>query len=202
MDLAMAKMEEETNKILFQTQPENQFKSSFAEVPFVPEDGNPYGEDEVFEGDTGEPPVDEDLDPYAKAMQEQMNREPKDDGGEDVSWPAGAIENAMDEPDYENDSKEQVDAAQEAMEMEAMAVDDKTKNVMSTSKMFSKIRNRIKGKPLKIHLKTNKLSTEEDEGIGLQPAADTGEMTPLEPLSGDDDQTFGGYYDGPNGDVG
>jgi len=198
MDLAMAKMEEETNKILFQTQPENQFKSSFAEVPFVPEDGNPYGEDEVFEGDTGEPPADEDLDPYAKAMQEQMNREPKDDGGEDVSWPAGAIENAMDEPDYENDSKEQVDAAQEAMEMEAMAVDDKTKNVMSTSKMFSKIRNRIKGKPLKIHLKSNKLSTEDDEGLGLQPVVD-GEATPGEGLSGEDqndEEGHYGYYEG------
>jgi len=200
MDLAMAKMEEETNKILFQTQPsENQFKSSFAEVPFVPEDGNPYGENEVFEGDVGNPEVDEDLDPYTKAMQEQMKREPKDDIGGDVSWPAGAIENAMDEPDYDNDTKEQVEAAQEAMENEAMAIDDKTKNVMNTSKMFSKIRNRIKGKPLKIHLKSNKLSTEEDEGLGLQPVHE-GEATPGEGLSGEEqnygDESQYGYYEG------
>ena len=37
--------------------------------------------------------------------------------------------------------------------------------MVTTSKMFSKIRNRIKTKPLKIQLKTNKLSTEENEGI-------------------------------------
>merc|ERR1712106_926504 len=183
MDIAMAKMEEETNRILFQTQPtENPFKSSFAEVPFVAEDGNPYGENEVFEGEDGTL-GDEELDPYAKAMQEQLKREPKDDVGGDVSWPAGAIENAMDEPDYDNDTKEQVEAAQEAMENEAMVIDDKTKNVMSTSKMFSKIRNRIKGKPLKIHLKSNKLSTEEDEGLGLQPVQE-GEATPAEGLMG------------------
>jgi len=205
MDLAMAKMEEETNKILFQTQPsENQFKSSFAEVPFVPEDGNPYGENEVFEGVEGENHQgDEELDPYAKAMQEQMKREPKDDIGGDVSWPAGAIENAMDQPDYDNDTKEQVEAAQEAMENEAMAIDDKTKNVMNTSKMFSKIRNRIKGKPLKIHLKSNKLSTEDDEGLGLQPVNE-GEATPGEGLSGEE-QTYGeesqyGYYEGGYGE--
>eukprot|EP00090_Calanus_glacialis_P034363 TRINITY_DN5765_c0_g1_i1.p1 TRINITY_DN5765_c0_g1~~TRINITY_DN5765_c0_g1_i1.p1 ORF type:complete len:1490 (+),score=607.25 TRINITY_DN5765_c0_g1_i1:212-4471(+) len=202
MDIAMAKMEEETNKILFQSLPqENPFKSSFAEVPFVPEEGNPYGENDVFEGEAG-PEIDEELDPYAKAMQEQMKREPKDDGG-DVSWPSGAIENAMDEPDYDNDTKEQVEAAQEAMENEAMAIDDKTKNVMSTSKMFSKIRNRIKGKPLKIHLKSNKLSTEEDEGLGLQPVGE-GEATPGEGLSGEE-QHYGeeiqyGYYEGGYGE--
>jgi len=130
-------------------------------------------------------------------MNEHLKKEPKTDTGEEVSWPAGAIEEA----DYDQETREQVEAAQEEMESN-INMDDKAKNVVSTSKMFSKIRNRIKGKPLKIQLKTNKLSTEEDEGIGLQPAADTGEMTPLEPLSGDDDQTFGGYYDGPNGDVG
>jgi len=203
MDLAMAKMEEETNKILFQTQPsENQFKSSFAEVPFVLEDGNPYGdENDVFEGEMGGQ-MDEEVDPYTKAMQEQMKREPKDDLGGDVSWPAGAIENAMDEPEYDNtDTKEQVEAAQEAMES-SLNMDDKTKNVMNTSKMFSKIRNRIKGKPLKIHLKTNKLSTEDDEGMGLQPVGDGGEATPGEGLSGEeqqfgDEQQFG-YYEGYN----
>merc|ERR1740128_73814 len=105
----------------------------------------------------------------------------------------------MDEPEYENDSKEQVEAAQEAMES-SMNMDDKTKNVMNTSKMFSKIRNRIKGKPLKIHLKTNKLSTEDDEGMGLQPLIDGGEATPGEGLSGEEQQ-FGddhqfGFYEG------
>eukprot|EP00092_Neocalanus_flemingeri_P004867 GFUD01005237.1.p1 GENE.GFUD01005237.1~~GFUD01005237.1.p1 ORF type:complete len:1554 (+),score=557.90 GFUD01005237.1:650-4663(+) len=204
MDLAMAKMEEETNKILFQTQPvENPFKSSFAEVPFVAEDSNLYGDpNEVFDGETGVQ-MDEEMDPYTKAMQDQMKREPKDDLGGDVSWPAGAIENAMDEPEYENDTKEQVEAAQEAMEKEStMNMDDKTKNVMNTSKMFSKIRNRIKGKPLKIHLKTNKLSTEDDEGMGLHPVVETGEATPGEGLSGEE-QNYGeesqfGYYEGYN----
>merc|ERR1719186_72125 len=81
-------------------------------------------------------------------------------------------------------------------------MDDKTKNVMNTSKMFSKIRNRIKGKPLKIHLKTNKLSTEDDEGMGLHPVGETGEATPGEGLSGED-QNYGeeqqfGYYEGFN----
>ena len=97
-----------------------------------------------------------------------------------------------------------MEAAQEEMETNMMeTMDDKAKNVVSTSKMFSKIRNRIKTKPLKIQLKTNKLSTEEDEGIGLQPQADNGDMTPLEPLSGEDEQNFGGYYDGyNNGEVG
>merc|ERR1712013_656050 len=109
----------------------------------------------------------------------QMKREPKDDIGGDVSWPAGAMEN------------------------EAMAIDDKTKNVMNTSKMFSKIRNRIKGKPLKIHLKSNKLSTEDDEGLGLQPVNE-GEATPGEGLSGEE-QTYGeesqyGYYEGGYGE--
>ena len=87
-----------------------------------------------------------------------------------------------------------MEAAQEEMETNMMeTMDDKAKNVVSTSKMFSKIRNRIKTKPLKIQLKTNKLSTEEDEGIGLQPQADNGDMTPLEPLSGEDEH--GGYYE-------
>ena len=76
-----------------------------------------------------------------------------------MSWPAGAIE----ETEYDQETREQVEAAQEEMENNVM--DDKAKNVVTTSKMFSKIRNRIKTKPLKIQLKTNKLSTEEDEGI-------------------------------------
>merc|ERR1719394_1427119 len=179
-----------------------QFKSSFAEVPFVAE-----GELVDIQENENEAPMEnneeaeEDLDPYTRAMKEQMNRDKaKEANNEEVSWPAGAIEENI---DYNQETREQVEAAQEEMETNLMeTMDDKAKNVVSTSKMFSKIRNRIKTKPLKIQLKTNKLSTEEDEGIGLQPAADTGEMTPLEPLSGDDDQTFGGYYDGPNGDVG
>ena len=76
-----------------------------------------------------------------------------------MSWPAGAIE----ETEYDQETREQVEAAQEEMENNVM--DDKAKNVVTTSKMFSKIQNRIKTKPLKIQLKTNKLSTEEDEGI-------------------------------------
>ena len=80
-------------------------------------------------------------------------------GTEEVSWPVGAIE----ETEYDQETREQVEAAQEEMENNVM--DDKAKNVVTTSKMFSKIRNRIKTKPLKIQLKTNKLSTEENEGI-------------------------------------
>merc|ERR1719232_1467187 len=127
-------------------------------------------------------------------MKEQMNRDKaKDANNEEVSWPAGAIE---ENNDYNQETREQVEAAQEEMETNMMeTMDDKAKNVVSTSKMFSKIRNRIKTKPLKIQLKTNKLSTEEDEGIGLQPQADNGDMTPLEPLSGEDEQNFGGYYE-------
>merc|ERR1719319_855502 len=75
------------------------------------------------------------------------------------------------------------------MEQEANNLDDKTKDVVNTSKMFSKIRNRIKGKPLKIHLKSAKRSTEEaDEGLGLEPVA-----TPGEGLSGEEQEQFGEY---------
>ena len=42
----------------------------------------------------------------------------------------------------------------------------RTKHVVNASKMFSKIRNRIKGKPLKINLKMNKPAEEEP---GLEP---------------------------------
>ena len=59
-------------------------------------------------------------------------------GTEEVSWPAGAIEEA----EYDQETREQVEAAQEEMENNVM--DDKAKNVVTTSKMFSKIRNRIK----------------------------------------------------------
>ena len=43
----------------------------------------------------------------------------------------------------------------------------RTKNVVSASKMFSKIRNRIKSKPLKINLKTTKPLEGDDDGPGL-----------------------------------
>ena len=37
--------------------------------------------------------AEEDLDPYTRAMKEQMNRDKaKDANNEEVSWPAGAIE--------------------------------------------------------------------------------------------------------------
>ena len=139
--------------------------------------------------------VEEELDPYTKAMREaQRAKEIKSEAGtEEVSWPAGAIEEA----EYDQETREQVEAAQEEMENNVM--DDKAKNVVSTSKMFSKIRNRIKTKPLKIQLKTNKLSTEEDEGIGLNPVANAGDNTPLEPLS--DDDNLDNYYDGYNDNI-
>merc|ERR1719278_24936 len=149
---------------------EMQFKSSFAEVPFVAEAvpdeafaGGPGGPGPVVDG---EPMEAEELDPYSKARAEQMGRERKEGpGGEEMSWPAGALENTQDEPEYEQDTREHVEAAQEEMENN-LNMDDNAKKVLSNSKMFSKIRKRIQGKPLKIHLKTNKLSTEEDEGIG------------------------------------
>merc|ERR1719234_3115758 len=127
----------------------------------------------------------EEMDPYARAQAEAMMRM-KEERGEEVSWPAGAIENNMGMGAEEGEmTKEEMDAQQEAMEMEANNLDDKIKNVMNTSKMFSKIRNRIKGKPLKIHLKSNKLSTEDDEGAGLQPVNE-GDATPGEGLSGEE----------------
>merc|ERR1719430_2235329 len=102
-------------------------------------------------------------------------------------------------------TKEMMDAEQEAMEQEANNLDDKTKDVVNTSKMFSKIRNRIKGKPLKIHLKTQKKSTEDqDEGLGLEPYQG-GENTPVEVLSGEEQEQFGdydGYGDFEGGKVG
>lgn len=162
----------------------NHFKSSFAEVPFVAEGENAEGEqmenseNAVAATDNGihdQQLAEEELDPYTKAMREaQRAKEVKSEAGtEEVSWPAGAIE----ETEYDQETREQVEAAQEEMENNVM--DDKAKNVVTTSKMFSKIRNRIKTKPLKIQLKTNKLSTEEDEGIGLNPVANTGDNTPL-----------------------
>ena len=75
-------------------------------------------------------------------------------------------------------------------------MDGKAKNVVTTSKIFSKIRNRIKTKQLKIQLKTNKPRTEDDEGISLNPVANTGDNAPLDPLSDDN------YYDGYNDTVG
>ena len=197
MESDIRRMEEEEAKLLHQHHLEMQFKSSFAEVPFVSEGAT----DEAFPGPAvstaaggdGQTMETEDLDPYSKARAEQMSRERKEDGGEEVSWPAGALENT--EPEDDQETREQVEAAQEEMENN-INLDDKAKNVVSTSKMFSKIRKRIQGKPLKIHLKTNKLSTEEDEGIGLQPLVDNGEVAGLEPLSADDEplgQDYGGY---------
>ena len=192
MESDIRRMEEEEAKMLQQHHLEMQFKSSFAEVPFVaegaPDDAFPGGST-AGEGQNME--TEEEMDPYSKARAEQMMRERKEDGGEEVSWPAGALENT--EPDYEQETREQVEAAQEEME-NSINMDDKAKNVVSTSKMFSKIRKRIQGKPLKIHLKTNKLSTEEDEGIGLQPVVDSAEVAGLEPLSADDEPgSFGDF---------
>merc|ERR1719233_142069 len=85
-------------------------------------------------------------------------------------------------------TKEEMDAQQEAMEMEANNLDDKTKDVVNTSKMFSKIRNRIKGKPLKINLKPKKSTEEGEEDPGLEPVD-----TPLEGLSGEEAEQFGDY---------
>ena len=173
---------------------ENPFMSSFAEVPFVPENQE---EDNVFadDGTNGVTEVDgEELDPYARAQAEAFKRE-KNLEGEDVSWPAGAIENMGEGAEGEM-TKEQMDAEQEAMERaEAENMDDKTKTVVNTSKMFSKIRNRIKGKPLKIHLKSNRKSTEEqDEGVGLEPYQ--GNDTPGEVVSGEEQEQFGEYEGG------
>ena len=192
MDSDIRRMEEEEAKMMHQQHLEMQFKSSFAEIPFVAE-GAP---DDAFAGGNngplveGEPMEEEELDPYSKARAEQLARERKE-GGEEMSWPAGALENTLEQAEYEQDTREQVEAAQEEMENN-INMDDKAKKVLSNSKMFSKIRKRIQGKPLKIHLKTNKLSTEEDEGIGLQPLlADSAEVPGLEPLSADEDN-FGG----------
>ena len=165
---------------------ENPFMSSFNEVPFVPEE-NAEG-DEMgnggMEGGEGE-----ELDPYARAQAEAMMRM-KEERGEEVSWPAGAIENNMGMGDGEGGemTKEEMDAQQEAMEMEANNLDDKTKDVVNTSKMFSKIRNRIKGKPLKINLKPKKSTEEGEEDPGLEPVD-----TPLEGLSGEEAEQFGDY---------
>merc|ERR550539_2082217 len=201
MDSDIRRMEEEEAKMMHQQHLEMQFKSSFAEIPFVAV-GAP---DDAFAGGPGGPGVEgeameeEELDPYSKARAEQLARERKEGpGGEEMSWPAGALENTLDEPEYDHDTREQVEAAQEEMENN-MNMDDKAKNVVSTSKMFSKIRKRIQGKPLKIHLKTNKLSTEEDEGIGLQPLADSAEVPGLEPLSADE-ENYGGEMGGQVGD--
>merc|ERR1719193_1009722 len=122
------------------------------------------------------------------AQQEAMMRM-KEERGEEVSWPAGAIENNMGMGAEGGEmTKEEMDAQQEAMEMEANNLDDKTKDVVNTSKMFSKIRNRIKGKPLKINLKPKKSTEEGEEDPGLEPVD-----TPLEGLSGEEAEQFGDY---------
>ena len=163
------------------------FMSSFNEVPFVAEEGVVQGEEGGVEGEQGE------QDPYARAQAEARKREQRGSVDQEVSWPAGAIENNMEGDmgmgEEMEMTKEMMDAEQEAMEQEANNLDDKTKDVVNTSKMFSKIRNRIKGKPLKIHLKSAKRSTEEaDEGVGLEPVA-----TPGEGLSGEEQEQFGDY---------
>ena len=79
---------------------EMQFKSSFAEVPFVAEgelvdlqgENVPENEHEAAMENNAEV-AEEDLDPYTRAMKEQMNRDKaKDANNEEVGWPAGAIE--------------------------------------------------------------------------------------------------------------
>ena len=125
-----------------------------------------------MDGLGGEAP--QELDPYTRALEEHNRKEPKREIIEEVQWPAGALEESGLEAEL---SKEQMDLIQE---QERQAFMEKTKHVVSASKMFSKIRNRIKSKPLKINLKMNK-PAEEDEGPGLQPK--TGENTPAEGLS-------------------
>ena len=90
----MKRMEEEEAMMKHAEHMEMQFKSSFAEVPFVAEgelvDLQAENEQEAaVENNEAE----EDVDPYTRAMKEQMNRDKaKDANNEEVSWPAGAIE--------------------------------------------------------------------------------------------------------------
>jgi len=187
----------------------NPFKSgTFAEVPFVPEEGanieqenDENAQQPEMESNENAPEMitEESMDPYARALSEQMKKEPKDDQGGDVSWPAGAIENTVDDG-FEGENKEQVMEECDEYE-EDVNIDDNTKSVMNTSKMFSKVRNRIKKRPLNIHLKTNKLEGGEEEGVGLQPLVE-GEATPGEGLSGEemskDGSHFAAYYENVN----
>jgi len=187
----------------------NPFKSgTFAEVPFVTEENavqepgmeeNPYQEIE----NNDMPPEfknEEEMDPYARALSEQLKKEPKDDQGGDVSWPAGAIENTVDDA-FEGENKDQTMMEECEEYDESVTIDDNTKSVMNTSKMFSKVRNRIKKRPLNIHLKTAKLEGEEEEGIGLQPIIER-EATPGEGFSGEemsrDNSQFASYYENAN----
>ena len=187
-DDALGRMQSlQENNQLPEEAKENPFMSSFNEVPFVPEDANPE-EDEMGNHGHQEGGEGEELDPYARAQADAMMRM-KEERGEEVSWPAGAIENNMGMGEGEGEmTKEEMDAQQEAMEMEANNLDDKTKDVVNTSKMFSKIRNRIKGKPLKINLKPKKSTEEGEEDPGLEPVD-----TPLEGLSGEEAEQFGDY---------
>lgn len=165
------------------------FMSSFAEVPFVPEGGEVEGEGGEGEGLNV---MEQELDPYMKAHKENLERQRREQSGEDVSWPSGAIEN-MGEGEEQEMTKEQMDAEQEAMELEAAEnMDDKTKEVVNTSKMFSKIKNNLKSKAsMKIHLKTKRMEDDQDEGVGLEPYQ--GDATPGEVVSGEEQEQFGDY---------
>merc|ERR550519_3290651 len=78
--------------------------------------------------------------------------------GDDISWPSGALE----EQDFGEEE------GMEQGEENRFINDENFGKIQSTSKIFSKVRNGIKSKPLKIQLKTTRLSTEE-EGEGINP---------------------------------
>eukprot|EP00088_Acartia_fossae_P005675 TRINITY_DN1255_c0_g2_i2.p1 TRINITY_DN1255_c0_g2~~TRINITY_DN1255_c0_g2_i2.p1 ORF type:complete len:1840 (-),score=597.38 TRINITY_DN1255_c0_g2_i2:454-5973(-) len=166
------------------------FKPSFAEIPFTEQVGDPmetpapegYGElppadDSTFIPRASQVKVEED-DPYARAFEENMARTRKSEPKDDVSWPAGALEESGIEDTQL--TKEQMDLLQD---QQRQVMDDKAKTVVSASKMFSKIRNRIKSKPLKINLKMHSKTDEQ----GLE-AGGTGENTPGEGMSDEEEQ--------------
>jgi len=166
----------------------NHFRSSFAEVPFVPEDSENANAAPAEDG-TNPTPVPA-TGPDSPTPEESTVD--KLEAGKDASWPAGALE----EPEFDETreeggmTKEEVDAEQAAQETAwdaTVEMDPKLKHLVATSKIFSKVRSNLKKRPLKINLKTTRMSMEdEDEEGGDEPGLHTGgentpagEMTPL-----------------------
>merc|ERR1711874_295710 len=106
----------------------------FAEVPFVQE------ETEVVTGDVND---DNNVAGDEKTEAAADNSVDKLEAGKDVAWPAGALEEHDEEVHVAggNMTKEEVDAQQEANEaaFESHGMDEKVKNMVATSKIFSKV---------------------------------------------------------------
>jgi len=135
-------------------------------------------------------PVDDDNGQDTKCSTPVVD-EPKTDG-EDILWPAGALQ------EYGEEAQEAEEEDDDEIPENRYLQDEKFGKIQTTSKIFSKVRSRIKAKPLKIHLKTTRLSTDEGTGLGLNPGGvtiPTEGMSEQAPRQGSEE--YGeGEYDG------